>query len=197
MKKLLLTLSVLSCAGVSQAGLIGEIDFASIGSQDTLLATTGLSPSNPSIETDWANDVIQDENVIFTVKTDFSDEGDGAFNFYSVSGNDDLFAFSFASTEPGYFLLKNGSQDINSALYQNNTSLDWGVISFSQLWAEGFFNGNYDEVKLNWFDFVSVSHLTEFNGNTVTVPEPATIGLFGLGLFGLGLARRKRTAAIK
>ncbi|EAR11127.1 hypothetical protein MED297_19607 [Reinekea sp. MED297] len=186
---------MLTFAGVSQAGLIGEIDFATIGGQDTLLATTGLSPSNPSIETDWANSIIQDDDVTFTVKTDYTDEGDGAFNFYSVSGSDDLFAFSFASTEPGYFLLKNGSQEVNSALYQNNTSLDWGVISFSQLWADGFFNGNYDEVKLNWFDVVSVSHLTEFNGETVTIPEPATIGLFGLGLFGLGLARRKRTIA--
>lgn len=41
-----------------------------------------------------------------------------------------------------------------------------------------------------------LSHLSFYDtGNTVSVPEPAALALFGSGLVGLGLAKRRRRAA--
>jgi hypothetical protein len=99
---------------------------------------------------------------------------------------------------------------------QNGTTGSWGILGPSP-WdtydalAIGFKFGTGNQPD-EWFvyslqqgvtsglwDFVNVfgkggglSHLTFYSGAGTTVPEPATLLLFGLGLLSLGFARRKK-----
>ena len=90
-------------------------------------------------------------------------------------------------TSPGYYLIKDGQ---NAVLFENETSLDWAVLDLEEYFGIGKLTPD-DEEGGRLF----LSHLTEFQGGTVTVPEPGIIGLLGIGLAGLGLARRKRKSS--
>ena len=65
---------------------------------------------------------------------------------------------------------------------------------------EWFVYSLQEDITFGLWEFVNVfekggglSHLTFYSGEgTTTVPEPATLTLFGLGLLGLAFARRKR-----
>jgi len=142
-----------------------------VGGTDTFIASiNGLSPSNPATEADWAS------SVVGTTLT-FAGKSEPA-SFQVTLEDAGIVAFQLMTT-PSYFLLKDARTHV---LFKNEPNMDWGVFRLLD-----YFKDKED---------LQLSHLTEFNGGTVTVPEPGTLGLLGLGILGLLTVRRKlqRTA---
>lgn len=143
-----------------------------VGGLDTFMAeTTGMS-SGEATETAWASGIVGTQ-LTFAGKTDPA-------SFQVTVEDAGVIAFQLF-TAPTYFLVKDARKHV---LFKNEQSMDWGVFNLL-----AYFGANkLEELEL--------SHLTEFNGGTVTVPEPGTLGLLGLGILGLLTVRRKlqRTA---
>lgn len=148
--------------------ITGGID---VGGEDTFVASiTGLSPSNPATETTWASG---EAGVTLT----FADKTEPA-TFQFALDDPGIVVFELM-TMPTYFLVKDARTHV---LFKNEANTNWGVFRLFD-----YFDGK---------EGLELSHLTEFNGGTVTVPEPGTLGLLGLGILGLLTVRRKlqRTA---
>lgn len=177
MKKLLISCGLAITLGVSSSAFGYLIDKegteVNVGGLDIGLSTTGVL-GNPEDEAIWAT-----SELGFTVTASDATKIDPAF-FTSTKEDISVIAIELL-TSPGYYLIKDAQK---SVLFQNMASLDWAVLDLEQ-----YFGLNKLESEEGGGLFLS--HLTEFEGGTVTVPEPGTIGLLGLGLVGLSLARRK------
>jgi PEP-CTERM motif len=89
------------------------------------------------------------------------------------------------------------------ALNGTSTTIDLGLTDYLYLLAkydgpnwgsQVWYVGNLDGIITipQFAERYELSGWTLFNGNTVSVPEPGMLGLFGLGLVGLGFVRRRR-----
>ncbi|MEP1216868.1 MAG: PEP-CTERM sorting domain-containing protein [Marinobacter sp.] len=89
-----------------------------------------------------------------------------SFNGLVVSGIDSILTdFNISTNFVGW-------DDNNFAFAEGVLSFNWSGLSFT--------NETYFDVS--------------FSTQPVSVPEPATLALFGLGLAGIGLSRRKKAA---
>lgn len=138
-----------------------------VGGLDTYLGSTTGMGSGESTETTWASG-IAGTTLTYAGKTDPAE-------FFIAEGTDSIVAFQLY-TSPGYFLVKDSRKHV---LFKNEANVDWGVFDLL-----AYFGAN----KLSE---LSLSHLTEFNGNPVKVTEPGTLALLGLGILGL-LTTRSR-----
>lgn len=154
-------------------------DGANVGIVDTLMGeiakadlTTlcGNPGGSTDCETDWANSIL-DPDVDFKIKV-------ADVDYFSTNENG-VYAFK-TLLDPGYFLIKNSTV---RALFQNNADLGWGVFDVADLGLD--FNIPSDEF--------TISHVTGFNGDETTVPEPGVLALLAVGLLGMVAARRKKT----
>jgi hypothetical protein len=176
MKKFILVSSLLVVFATPSWGIMiddpsaGTDDGIDVGSVDTYISDTNLlSNSNPTTETTWVNSVLASP-ATFVVK-------DEPVAYYGTD-TANTFAFSLSSTSE-YFVIKNATY---WALYQNQAELGWGVFD-STLLPGG----------MNLSSGTTISHVSQFDSNTTSVPEPSTTLLLGAGLLGFGLYSRKRS----
>lgn len=144
--------------------IAGGID---VGGEDTFLAEAIGLNSGAVSETEWASGIVGTQ-LTFAGKTEPA-------SFIVTEEDAGVIAFQLM-TMPSYFLVKDARKHV---LFKNEQSMDWGVFDLLNYFGS------------NKLEDLELSHLTEFNGNTVTVPEPGTLGLLGLGILGLLTVRRK------
>lgn len=152
-----------------------SLDGTDVGDPDILIdAIAGMS-SGEQTEVDWVNTIL---GTSFE-KSDMTKAED--VDWYNTTTTN-VIAFML-ETGPGYYLLKNAGWHI---LFENVIDINWGVVDLNYLLYEL-------EIDPNLGDDMMISHIGEFGeGDTTQVPEPGTLGLFGLGLMSLGLMRRRR-----
>lgn len=136
---------------------------------------------------------VSDLNLLY--KSNFSglflglDEGPYAFS-YTTTFTDSIFDPSDATIAyNGFGLPAISCASCYLAIKDGNHSPGYYFYDLSG------WNG-VEEISLQdfWPDRGAISHISIWGGSSSTVPEPATLGLFGLGLLGVGMARRRRKA---
>lgn len=169
--------------GIITTTNVGGMDTFIEGSNKNDWSSLGIDGggSGQKAETNWVNYVLKSTDITFQVK-------DESVNLFNVIDEPNLGAFALTSA-PAYFLVKDGqpNEEGNTHwLFENTASLDWGVVDFEALFGNRWLNPDNEGF--------SISHVTEFNGGSVPVPEPSTLALLGIALTSMIAFRRKKTA---
>jgi hypothetical protein len=170
------------------------IPLSTVGGVDTLVDHADLGNSGDASELAFIADALNVDSSTLTY-THLGDASGGA-NWLTVDGSSSLYAFNFTASTPAYFLIKLGSgvgvagdgsaETFSHYLYQNVSSLNYGVIDLS----------SFDRTRNRTVNIGLVSHVSTANGTpTTSVPEPASLSLFGLAMAGVAFVRRRKQAA--
>ena len=145
---------------------VGQVDEL-LGTTTSLRALDGSCPkgSRPEAEMCWSNSLTGLDYVYSgktaTVQT-YATNVDGVIAFELEYG-------------PGSYIVKNSK---DWALFDNLSDFNWGVIDVRKLPT---FNLDGEQV--------TISHVSEFNGGLVEVPEPKPIFLLGIALLSLRIRK--------
>jgi hypothetical protein len=174
MKILIFVFSLLAAFVSPSWGISIDNGTTDVGLSDTLISSTNsLSNSSKATETAWVNSLLGSTSVTFFAKEE-------TVSYYATD-TDYIFAFSLSNTAE-YYIIKNATF---WALYQNIGDLNWAVFDASEL---------DDSINLlsSDRDGYTISHVSQFESTSTTVPEPSTTLLLGVGILGLGLYSRRR-----
>ena len=161
------------------------IPLATVGTQDTLLASDTLKNSGFKTERDWIQDVLGVSIDYTQLSGSVSDGSNWEAVDSGVAGD---YAFKFdIGFNTAYYLLKVGGGNGTGTeethyLYNNLDSLQYAFINLSDFGA----NVKLDNIGV-------ISHGGHTGGGGTNVPEPGIVGLLAIGLLGM-VARRKLKA---
>ena len=138
---------------------------------------------------------------MLTSSTGYTKVAEGTFTLMQNPGTTDQWFLDVDPATPGYFMLKFGIGSTGYTedhyIFKNVAELTKLVFSDQQVdWLTGGckthtdFNG-CDSGRLSHYAITSNTGTTNPGGGEDPLPEPATLGLFGLGLMGLAFGRRK------
>ena len=185
--KLLPTIATVALLSASSTAFADLIPIETVGGADTLVDWASFRNSSDATERGFIADYlgVSADSINYTHLSSAASGGESGV-WDSVIGSDSLYAFNFGAISPAYFLIKTGNGvgldgltgTFTHFLYQNVGALNYGVIDL------GLFTRTQGEVEIGMVSHVSTSGAT-------SVPEPGTLGLFGLALAGIGLARRR------
>jgi hypothetical protein len=176
-----LGLALLAVSSAASAVSIGVV-----GDADTLVDWTKLGDSNPVNEQQFIADYLHvDASTITYTQLPNS----GSASWLTVDEDPSLYAFDFGGLSPALFVVKTGAKvglpelsgTFDHFLFSNVGSTQFGVIDMD------FFTRTSGNVEIGM-----VSHVGTSGTTSTGVPEPATMGLFGLALAAFGITRFRR-----
>jgi len=177
--------ALVTCFGLAAIVLSSSnayaIPIGVVGATDTQIAATSLANSGSATEAAWIASVLGvDVNTINYTKL----SGSGGTAWQQVTGGaSGLWALDFGAagvTNPLVFLVKFGNASTSHVLFQNNPSMQYGVIDL------GTFTPRNGRITIS-----SVSHVATA-GKTTRVPEPASWSVLLVGLAGVGATTYRR-----